>query len=204
MENLTNYYLLARRALLNSEYSDVIEYYKKILVNNPNDWEAIFYTHCAKLEIAGFDEIEDILDGLNNDLYRIFSLLAQNPMPEEWKTDFVLQCSNYIFTLTCTVTGKYWDLTECGLYANHYLEIRHCYNLFNCYKICYRFCDVIEFYFPGNTKILKEILDMRKFIAEWHQHDQKKYFDPHRIKYSKDYLEENISKLQKLSLKLNS
>ena len=29
MENLTNYYLLARRALLNSEYGDVIEYYKK-------------------------------------------------------------------------------------------------------------------------------------------------------------------------------
>ena len=31
MENLTNYYLLARRAIKNEEYTDAISFYKTVL-----------------------------------------------------------------------------------------------------------------------------------------------------------------------------
>jgi len=129
-------------------------------------------------------------------------------MPEEWKTDNILQCSRYVSVLLPETKDKYIDAQqEAFLNMNYaqsqYCTSHHCFNLLACYRLCYCYCDAIEFYFTDNTVILKDILELRKFLSDQHRQDHKNYFKPNNTEYSKDYLDENISKLQKLSLKLN-
>lgn len=129
-------------------------------------------------------------------------------MPEEWKTDNILQCSRYVSVLLPEIKDKYIDAQqEAFLNMNYaqsqYCTSQHCFNLLACYRLCYCYCDAIEFYFTDNTVILKDILELRKFLSDQHRHDHKNYFKPNNTDYSKEYLDENISKLQKLSLKLN-
>lgn len=208
MENLTNYYLLARRAIKNEEYTDAISFYTTVLAYNPNEWEANFYTNYAKIQLTDFNVLDEKLWDFGDVLYTIFSVLAKTPMPEEWKTDNILQCSRYVSVLLPEIKDKYIDAQqEAFLNMNYaqsqYCTNQHCFNLLACYRLCYCYCDAIEFYFTDNTVILKDILELRKFLADQHRHDHKNYFKPNNTEYSKEYLDENISKLQKLILKLN-
>ena len=43
-----NLYKLARRAVDSSDYDKVKEYYDKLLINNPDDWEAMFFSIIGK------------------------------------------------------------------------------------------------------------------------------------------------------------
>lgn len=208
MENLTNYYLLARRAIKNEEYTNAISFYKTVFAYNPNDWEASFYTNYAKIQLTDFSVLDEKLWNFGDVLYTIFSVLAKTPMPEEWKTDNILQCSRYVSVLLPEIRDKYIDAQqEAFLNMNYaqsqYCTNQHCFNLLACYRLCYCYCDAIEFYFTDNTVILKDILELRKFLSDQHRQDHKNYFKPNNTEYSKEYLDENISKLQKLSLKLN-
>lgn len=208
MENLTNYYLLARRAIKNEEYTDAISFYTTVLAYNPNEWEASFYTNYAKIQLTDFNVLDEKLWDFGDVLYTIFSVLAKTPMPEEWKTDNILQCSRYVSVLLPETKDKYIDAQqEAFLNMNYaqsqYCTNQHCFNLLACYRLCYCYCDAIEFYFTDNTVILKDILELRKFLSDQHRQDHKSYFKPNNTEYSKEYLDENISKLQKLSLKLN-
>ena len=82
MENLTNYYLLARRAIKNEEYHDAISFYKTVLSYNPNDWEGNFYTNYAKIQLTDFNVLDEKLWDFGDVLYTIFSVLAKTPMPK--------------------------------------------------------------------------------------------------------------------------
>lgn len=208
MENLTNYYLLARRAIKNEEYTDAISFYTTVLAYNPNEWEANFYTNYAKIQLTDFNVLDEKLWDFGDVLYTIFSVLAKTPMPEEWKTDNILQCSRYVSVLLPKTKDKYIDAQqEAFLNMNYaqsqYCTNQHCFNLLACYRLCYCYCDAIEFYFTDNPVILKDILELRKFLSDQHRQDHKSYFKPNNTEYSKEYLDENINKLQKLSLKLN-
>ena len=208
MENLTNYYLLARRAIKNEEYTDAISFYTTVLAYNPNEWEANFYTNYAKIQLTDFNVLDEKLWDFGDVLYTIFSVLAKTPMPEEWKTDNILQCSRYVSVLLPETKDKYIDAQqEAFLNMNYaqsqYFTNQHCFNLLACYRLCYCYCDAIEFYFTDNPVILKDILELRKFLSDQHRQDHKSYFKPNNTEYSKEYLDENINKLQKLSLKLN-
>lgn len=86
---------------------------------------------------------------------------------------------------------------------SQYCTSQHCFNMLAYYRFGYCYCDAIEFYFACNTVILKDILELRKFLADQHRHDQENYFEPNDTEYSKEYSDENINKLQKLSFKLN-
>ena len=55
--DLTNYYILARRAMHDENYKDAIRFYETVLLNNPNDWEARFYTYYAQAELADPDSV---------------------------------------------------------------------------------------------------------------------------------------------------
>lgn len=169
MKNLTNYYLLARRAIKNEEYTDAISFYKTVLAYNPNDWEASFYTNYAKIQLTDFNVLDEKLWDFGDVLYTIFSVLAKTPMPEEWKTDNILQCSRYVSVLLPETKDKYIDAQqEAFLNMNYaqsqYCTNQHCFNLLACYRLCYCYCDAIEFYFTDNTIILKDILELRKFF----------------------------------------
>ncbi len=208
MEDLTNYYLLARKAIKNEEYTDAISFYKTVLTYNPNDWEAKFYTNYAKIQLTDFNTLDEKLWNFGDILYTIFSVLAKTPMPEEWKTDNILQCSRYVSVMLLEIKDKYIDAQQEAFsnmnYAqSQYCTSQHCFNMLAYYRFGYCYCDAIEFYFAGNTVILKDILELRKFLADQHRHDHENYFEPNDTEYSKEYLDENINKLQKLSFKLN-
>ena len=140
MENLTNYYLLARRAIKNEEYTDAISFYKTVLAYNPNDWEASFYTNYAKIQLTDFSVLDEKLWNFGDVLYTIFSVLAKTPMPEEWKTDNILQCSRYVSVLLPEIKDKYIDAQqEAFLNMNYaqsqYCTSQHCFNLLACYRL---------------------------------------------------------------------
>ena len=202
--DLTNYYILARRAIYDEEYNDAIEIYRTILINNPNDWEANFYTYYAKAELADFSDLDDKLDNFANAVYNIFSLLAQTPMPDKWKTQHILQCSRYMLTMPVKTLLKYYDANRMAIINQTFIEIQKCVNLLSCYRLCYTYCDAIEFYFANNTTVLKDLLALRKFLAENHRNEHQNYFKEDYTEDSEFYLNKNIEKLQSLSLKLNS
>ncbi len=208
-QDLTNCYLLARKAIKNEEYRDAIDFYKIILLTNPNDWEANFYTFYAKTELAEFENLDETLKHFGDALYTIFSVLAKTPMPDAWRTEFILQCTRFITVLPSCVLIKYCDANQAVILNNIYslaelYNNQHCDNLLACYRLCYTYCDVIEFYFSNDITVLKRLLDLRKFLLQQHRHDDETYFKNSKLEYSQFYLNQNINKLQKLSLKLNA
>lgn len=51
--NIENYRTLARRAVSSKSYSDIVQYYKKVIEMKSNDWEAAFYLEIYSPVVKG-------------------------------------------------------------------------------------------------------------------------------------------------------
>jgi len=74
-KKLDNLYQLARRAKDNNNASDGEKYYSEILLQNPNDWEASFYSVYYKAFEAKIAEISNAANSISNCLNSTFSLI---------------------------------------------------------------------------------------------------------------------------------
>ncbi len=207
--DLTNYYILARRAMHDENYKDAIRFYETVLLNNPNDWEARFYTYYAQAELADFSDLDDRLNVFADALYNIFSVLVQTDMPDDWRTEHVLQCTRYMTTLPLKITIKSCEARREAIIMRAYelselYQGNFCRNLLACYRLCYTYCDVIEFYFDNNDALLKEILDLRIFLGKNHVENHKSELaDSPYADDSIAYSTKNINKSNALAKKLN-
>ena len=109
-----------------------------------------------------------------------------------------------MLTMPVKTLLKYYDANRMAIINQTFIEIQNCINLLSCYRLCYTYCDAIEFYFANNTTVLKDLLALRKFLAENHRNEHQNYFEEDYTEDSEFYLNKNIEKLQSLSLKLNS
>lgn len=70
-EKLTNLYSLAEQAFLHQKYEEALNYYKEILIEQPNHWQPVFYTSylqylCTTLTLANMGkELESLRNGFS-------------------------------------------------------------------------------------------------------------------------------------------
>ncbi|MGM9552634.1 MAG: CFI-box-CTERM domain-containing protein [Clostridia bacterium] len=89
LERLNNLYTVARRAKDNNDDAQAEKYYDMILVEDPNSWEAAYYTtyfHVAQCKIG---EISSAAYKLSNCLNSVFDLIDNYTTSEEESNAFV-------------------------------------------------------------------------------------------------------------------
>ena len=98
-ERLANLYQLARRAKDENNTSLAAKYYNQIVVENPNDWEAVFYsTYYTAIECK-IAEIATAATTITNNFPTVFKLIAEN-VEEEKQSDIYVEISLRISTLS--------------------------------------------------------------------------------------------------------
>lgn len=80
-DNLQSLYKLARRAKDSNDCANMEKYYGMILLQNPEDWEAAFYSLLAKSKQCTLGEMENKLYNFANSLEDIFSLITLDKQP---------------------------------------------------------------------------------------------------------------------------
>ena len=71
-EKVQNLYVMARRARDDNNDELAAKYYEMILVERPNDWEALFYFNYFKAKNANWDNMEHSVTSLSNSLDQVF------------------------------------------------------------------------------------------------------------------------------------
>lgn len=75
---LDNLYVLARRAYDDNNSTDCIRYYEQILRQDPNSWEALFFSSYTRAWGCTNDQIAEAAALVGNNLKTVFSLLQQS------------------------------------------------------------------------------------------------------------------------------
>jgi len=75
---LENLYILARRAFDDNNSTDCIRYYEQILREDPNSWEALFFSSYTRAWGCTNGQIAEAASLVGNNLRTVFSLLQQS------------------------------------------------------------------------------------------------------------------------------
>ena len=81
-ERLNNLYTIARRAKDNDDAGQAEKYYDMILAEDPNSWEAVFYTTFFNVSQCKIGEIAMAADKLENSLNSVFDLIDEYAQDE--------------------------------------------------------------------------------------------------------------------------
>lgn len=98
-ERLANLYQLARRAKDENNTSLAAKYYNQIVVENPNDWEAVFYSTYYTAMECKIAEITTAATTITNNFPTVFKLIAEN-VQEEKRSDIFAEISTRISALS--------------------------------------------------------------------------------------------------------
>lgn len=93
-KELENLYQLARRAKDQGKYTDAREYYSKILLKNPNDWEAVFYSEFCKMAAINSVDRSDSIGEMIKILPTIFNLLSAYEKDSENYRKYAITINN--------------------------------------------------------------------------------------------------------------
>lgn len=77
-DDLENLYELARRSRKNNDYEYALKYYEKILIKDPNNWEAQLYVIYFRAKNGGLPEISIAANTLKDSIFSIIELVKNN------------------------------------------------------------------------------------------------------------------------------
>ncbi len=112
-EELKNLYALARRAKNDGNDENAAKYYEMILMQNPNDWEANFYSTYYQVRCCKIGEIESAAIKLSNSERTIFKLIKNGADPSDYNSILNEVCANLIDIASLLYRS----------YHNHYNDI---------------------------------------------------------------------------------
>lgn len=98
-EKLANLYQLARRAKDENNTALAAKYYNQIVVENPDDWEAVFYSTYYTAMECKIAEIATAATTITNNFPTVFKLIAEN-VQEEKRSDIFAEISTRISALS--------------------------------------------------------------------------------------------------------
>ena len=98
-EKLANLYQLARRAKDENNTALAAKYYNQIVVENPDDWEAVFYSTYYTAMECKIAEIATAATTITNNFLTVFKLIAEN-VQEEKRSDIFAEISTRISALS--------------------------------------------------------------------------------------------------------
>lgn len=106
-----NYYIIARRALDENDFEKAERYYDLILQEEPNSYEAAFYTAYCNAYTCKIAQIENAAIKLNNCLESVFKLIKSELKKEE-QLDAAKEISikaNNLFDTLYQAAKNYYD-----------------------------------------------------------------------------------------------
>ncbi len=109
---LENLYILARRAKESNNCENASDYYKKIAIENPNDWEANFYSVYFTSKNCKLSEISSAASNVTNACIESLELIFKN-VDEKNKTAYYCEIADATSLLLC-------DFVNAA--RNHYLS----------------------------------------------------------------------------------
>lgn len=86
-QRLNNLYELARRAKEQDDIKNAANYYRTILLDNPNDWEANFYANYFEAATCTIGQISSAADKVNNCLKTVFQMIPEEGMEDYYRMD---------------------------------------------------------------------------------------------------------------------
>ena len=92
-------YQLARRAKDENNTALAAKYYNQIVVENPDDWEAVFYSTYYTAMECKIAEIATAATTITNNFLTVFKLIAEN-VQEEKRSDIFAEISTRISALS--------------------------------------------------------------------------------------------------------
>lgn len=98
-DKLNNLYLLARRAKDDNNSELASKYYEEIMIENPNDPEAVFYFNYYKAANTNLRNMENSLITLTNSLSGIFQLIDKSDKTDDEKWSIAEEIIAHIDTL---------------------------------------------------------------------------------------------------------
>lgn len=110
-EKVQNLYVMARRAKDENDVESACKYYEMIIMENPNDWEALFYYNYYKAENTNLKNMSFSVNKLSNAMDGVFKAVDNSEKTYEEKWSFVQE-----------IVAKIDDLCESNIFfaKNHY------------------------------------------------------------------------------------
>ena len=111
-DRLENLYILARRAREEKNYENAYKYYNEIVIEQPNDWEAAFYSVFYTLIRSKIGEIEYAADRITKTFFTVANIITTNESIENQNDKLYEIANNSIALLKNLATAAF----------NHYVE----------------------------------------------------------------------------------
>lgn len=98
-DKLNNLYQVARRAKSENNTETAAEYYNLILQEDPNSWEAVFFSTYFKATNCRIIAIVSAANSIANSLGNVFTLIARNVDADKQKTCYK-EVANYVLAIS--------------------------------------------------------------------------------------------------------
>lgn len=154
---LENYYVIARRALKDGDNEKAEKYYDLILQQEPNSWEAVFYTAWCNAYSCKIMNIGSAAIKVNNSLSSVLKLIKDDlkgKKREEAVKEVILK-ANEIFLALYNAAKNHYDGINYEIrnnYTQEYLD-----RAFNCLKGLNYLADLCDLNFSDIESIKEDI-----------------------------------------------
>lgn len=118
-KQLDNLYQVARRAVDDCNNESMQKYYEMILVEDPNSWEAQFFSVYARVAQCKIGEIENACVILSNCFINVVKLLNCSDLSDESKGAMLKLIGNKCSDLAHLMLDGIWSLYEPNGYYNN-------------------------------------------------------------------------------------
>lgn len=154
-EKINNLYKLARRQIQMNDYVKAKEYYDQILIINPEDWEASFFSIIGKVYLSTKGQVPVLVVELSNKIPVVINLAVAS-------TDEPAKRRDYLDSIVTHTVKAYKTLYDNKVYSSNIEETRSFDRLIvnGLSEIGYLISDI------GNTGKLGESAEYNKIIAK--------------------------------------
>jgi hypothetical protein len=96
LEKKSNLYVLARRAREDSDYENMEKFYGMIQVEDPNSWEAAFFSVYPRVMRCKLGEIESVAIIMNNSIENVMKLIKKTVSNEQEQLSAVIDVTTHV------------------------------------------------------------------------------------------------------------
>ena len=199
---LENLYELARRAKKDNNPEKTIQYYEQVLMDDPNSWEAVFYSaFYSSIQNYRNDNISTAIGLLENCIYSAFSLFGTSIQETAEQKQYVEEVAENVADLsgvylkelnehydefrkayfkaeTSEHNNKVWDEYK-DIYNARLIAVSKVYSLLGV-KILFMFGDGCEFGEKAKSISEEAISIIEKYGGHIKKQDRKKIIDEYR------------------------
>ncbi len=137
-EQLKNKYTLARRAYANNHFEESYSYYKEILNEEPNDYEAVFRLAISRVHTTAVLAFDEIYRTLAFDIPGVFNLESFKALEDHRKLEavnsMVRDFTNTTILCEQVISGRYVQFQELdgslSEYRNNLINVSYACGLF--------------------------------------------------------------------------